>query len=101
MDSAWPPWLERAAWELPPCQSRAACPLQLTGGFCGAQGGVLGLPPLVNLCLPISALSPFLLPQVQFEAKHSMDVLDDKTVDGFQLLLMTTKPLLRTFDHVF
>ncbi|KAM7176273.1 nucleolar protein 6 isoform 1-T2 [Macrochelys suwanniensis] len=39
--------------------------------------------------------------QVQFEAKHSMEVLDDSTVDGFQLLLMTPKPLIRTFDHVF
>ncbi|KYO18444.1 nucleolar protein 6 [Alligator mississippiensis] len=53
---------------------------------------------LVNLCADMTAST---YKQVQFEAKHSMDVLDDKTVDGFQLLLMTTKPLLRTFDHVF
>ena len=30
-----------------------------------------------------------------------MEVLDDKTVDGFQLLLMTPKPWIRTFDHMF
>uniref|UniRef100_A0A7M4FBZ1 Nucleolar protein 6 n=1 Tax=Crocodylus porosus TaxID=8502 RepID=A0A7M4FBZ1_CROPO len=53
---------------------------------------------LVNLCADMTAST---YKQVQFEAKHSMDVLDDKTVDGFQLLLLTTKPLLRTFDHVF
>uniref|UniRef100_A0A8D0GV09 Nucleolar protein 6 n=1 Tax=Sphenodon punctatus TaxID=8508 RepID=A0A8D0GV09_SPHPU len=53
---------------------------------------------LVNLCADITASK---YKQVQFEAKHSMEVLDDKTVDGFQLLLMTPKPLVRTFDHVF
>lgn len=39
--------------------------------------------------------------QVQFEAKRSMEILDDRMVDGFQALLLTTKPMLRTFDHVF
>lgn len=39
--------------------------------------------------------------QVQFEAKCSMEILDDRMVDGFQALLMTSKPMLRTFDHVF
>ncbi|XP_026569693.1 nucleolar protein 6 [Pseudonaja textilis] len=38
---------------------------------------------------------------VQFEARQSMEILDDKRVDGFQLLFMTQKPLVRTFDHVF
>uniref|UniRef100_K7G936 Nucleolar protein 6 n=1 Tax=Pelodiscus sinensis TaxID=13735 RepID=K7G936_PELSI len=53
---------------------------------------------LVNLCADMTASK---YKQVQLEAKHSMDVLDDRTVDGFQLLLMTPKPLIRTFDHVF
>ncbi|XP_061469328.1 nucleolar protein 6 isoform X2 [Rhineura floridana] len=53
---------------------------------------------LVNLCADMTAST---YKQVQFEAKHSMEVLDDKTVDGFQLLLMTPKPLIRAFDHVF
>uniref|UniRef100_A0A8C3SK17 Nucleolar protein 6 n=1 Tax=Chelydra serpentina TaxID=8475 RepID=A0A8C3SK17_CHESE len=53
---------------------------------------------LVNLCADMTASK---YKQVQFEAKRSMEVLDDSTVDGFQLLLMTPKPLIRTFDHVF
>ncbi|XP_066470854.1 nucleolar protein 6 [Tiliqua scincoides] len=53
---------------------------------------------LINLCADMSAAT---YKQIQFEAKHSMELLDDKTVDGFQLLLMTPKPLLRAFDHVF
>ncbi|XP_037758365.1 nucleolar protein 6 isoform X1 [Chelonia mydas] len=53
---------------------------------------------LVNLCADMTASK---YKQVQFEAKRSMEVLDDRTVDGFQLLLMTPKPLIRTFDHVF
>ncbi|XP_054842072.1 nucleolar protein 6 [Eublepharis macularius] len=53
---------------------------------------------LVNLCADMTSSK---YKQLQFEAKHSMDVLDDKTVDGFQLLLMTHKPLIRAFDHVF
>lgn len=43
----------------------------------------------------------YLFTQVQFEAKRSMEILDDRMVDGFQALLMTPKPMLRTFDHVF
>ncbi|XP_070599757.1 nucleolar protein 6 isoform X2 [Erythrolamprus reginae] len=53
---------------------------------------------LVNLCADMTANT---YKQVQFEARQSMEILDDKTVDGFQLLFMTQKPLLRTFDHVF
>ncbi|XP_008164588.2 nucleolar protein 6 isoform X1 [Chrysemys picta bellii] len=53
---------------------------------------------LVNLCADMTASK---YKQVQFEAKRSMEVLDDRTVDGFQLLLMTPKPPIRTFDHVF
>ncbi|NXO29479.1 NOL6 protein, partial [Cisticola juncidis] len=53
---------------------------------------------LVNLCADMTASKYH---QVQFEAKRSMEILDDRMVDGFQVLLMTLKPMLRTFDHVF
>ncbi|KAM6470906.1 nucleolar protein 6 [Liasis olivaceus] len=53
---------------------------------------------LVNLCADMTANT---YKQIQFEARQSMEILDDKTVDGFQLLFMTPKPLIRTFDHVF
>ncbi|XP_053148481.1 nucleolar protein 6 isoform X2 [Hemicordylus capensis] len=53
---------------------------------------------LVNLCADMTAGT---YKQIQFEARHSMEVLDDKMVDGFQLLFMTSKPLIQTFDHVF
>ncbi|XP_009473021.1 PREDICTED: nucleolar protein 6, partial [Nipponia nippon] len=53
---------------------------------------------LVNLCADMTASKYH---QVQFEAKRSMEILDDRMVDGFQVLLMTTKPMLRAFDHVF
>ncbi|XP_072215381.1 nucleolar protein 6 [Excalfactoria chinensis] len=53
---------------------------------------------LVNLCADMTASKYH---QVQFEAKCSMEILDDRMVDGFQALLMTSKPMLRTFDHVF
>ncbi|XP_061875058.1 nucleolar protein 6 isoform X3 [Colius striatus] len=53
---------------------------------------------LVNLCADMTASKYH---QVQFEAKCSMEVLDDGMVDGFQVLLMTPKPMLRAFDHVF
>uniref|UniRef100_A0A8C4U7G8 Nucleolar protein 6 n=1 Tax=Falco tinnunculus TaxID=100819 RepID=A0A8C4U7G8_FALTI len=53
---------------------------------------------LVNLCADMTASKYH---QVQFEAKRSMEILDDRMVDGFQVLLMTAKPMLRTFDHVF
>lgn len=39
-------------------------------------------------------------PQVQHEARLSMALLDSRTDDGFQLLLMTPKPMIRAFDHV-
>lgn len=50
---------------------------------------------------PSYSLLLCLLAQVQLEAKRSMEILDDRMVDGFQALLMTPKPMLRTFDHVF
>ncbi|NWZ30687.1 NOL6 protein, partial [Asarcornis scutulata] len=53
---------------------------------------------LVNLCADMTASKYH---QVQLEAKRSMEILDDRMVDGFQALLMTQKPMLRTFDHVF
>ncbi|GAB0202884.1 nucleolar protein 6 [Grus japonensis] len=53
---------------------------------------------LVNLCADMTASKYH---QIQFEAKRSMEILDDRMVDGFQVLLMTAKPMLRTFDHVF
>ncbi|XP_061224989.1 nucleolar protein 6 [Neopsephotus bourkii] len=53
---------------------------------------------LVNLCADMTASK---YRQVQFEARYSMEILDDRMVDGFQALLMTAKPMLRAFDHVF
>ncbi|KAM9509042.1 nucleolar protein 6 [Guaruba guarouba] len=53
---------------------------------------------LVNLCADMTASKYH---QVQFEARYSMEILDDRMVDGFQALLMTAKPMLRAFDHVF
>lgn len=41
-----------------------------------------------------------LWPQVQHEARLSMVLLDSKADDGFQLLLMTPKPMVRAFDHI-
>lgn len=38
--------------------------------------------------------------QVQHEARLSMVLLDSKADNGFQLLLMTPKPMIRAFDHV-
>lgn len=38
--------------------------------------------------------------QVQYEAELSMALLDSRADDGFQLLLMTPKPMIRTYDHV-
>ncbi|XP_069482963.1 nucleolar protein 6 [Ambystoma mexicanum] len=52
----------------------------------------------VNLCADMTESK---YKQLQFEAKQSMEVLDDTTADGFHLLLMVPKPLLETFDHVF
>ncbi|KAM9096445.1 nucleolar protein 6 [Sarcophilus harrisii] len=51
----------------------------------------------LNLCADVTVPT---YQQVQHEAQLSMAMLDDKTVDGFQMLLMTPKPMIRTFDHV-
>uniref|UniRef100_A0A4W3I5E7 Nucleolar protein 6 n=1 Tax=Callorhinchus milii TaxID=7868 RepID=A0A4W3I5E7_CALMI len=52
----------------------------------------------VNLCADMTANK---YKEVQHEAKRSLEIIDDKTMDGFEALLLTPKPLLRTFDHVF
>ncbi|KAM5183507.1 nucleolar protein 6 isoform 1-T2 [Callospermophilus lateralis] len=51
----------------------------------------------LNLCADVTASTYH---QVQHEARLSMALLDSKTDDGFQLLLMTPKPMIRAFDHV-
>ncbi|XP_006863097.1 PREDICTED: nucleolar protein 6 isoform X2 [Chrysochloris asiatica] len=51
----------------------------------------------LNLCADVTASTYH---QVQHEARLSMTLLDSKTDDGFQLLLMTPKPMVRTFDHI-
>ncbi|XP_075042504.1 nucleolar protein 6 isoform X2 [Mixophyes fleayi] len=53
---------------------------------------------IVNLCAEMTAVK---YRQVQFEAKESLKVLDDTVSNGFLLLLMVSKPFVRTFDHVF
>ncbi|XP_048460739.1 nucleolar protein 6 [Rhincodon typus] len=52
----------------------------------------------VNLCAEMTASK---YKQIQYEAQKSMEILDNKTVDGFEMLLMTPKLLIQTFDHVF
>ncbi|CAG5922329.1 unnamed protein product [Menidia menidia] len=39
--------------------------------------------------------------QLQHEASVSMEFWDNPTIDGFHCLLMTSKPMIRTSDHVF
>ncbi|XP_045418924.1 nucleolar protein 6 isoform X1 [Lemur catta] len=51
----------------------------------------------LNLCADVTASTYH---QVQHEARLSMALLDSKADDGFQLLLMTPKPMIRAFDHV-
>uniref|UniRef100_UPI00398EAFAB nucleolar protein 6 n=1 Tax=Pristiophorus japonicus TaxID=55135 RepID=UPI00398EAFAB len=52
----------------------------------------------VNLCAEMTASK---YKQIQYEAQKSMEILDNKTVDGFEMLLMTSKHLIQTSDHVF
>ncbi|XP_072288566.1 nucleolar protein 6 [Eucyclogobius newberryi] len=52
----------------------------------------------LNLCADMTACS---YKQLQHEASVSMEFWDNATVDGFQSLLMTPKPMIRTSDHVF
>ncbi|KAG8505889.1 Nucleolar protein 6 [Galemys pyrenaicus] len=51
----------------------------------------------LNLCADVTASTYH---QVQHEARLSMALLESKADDGFQLLLMTPKPMIRTFDHI-
>ncbi|KAM6182038.1 nucleolar protein 6 [Erethizon dorsatum] len=51
----------------------------------------------LNLCADVTASTYH---QVQHEARLSMALLDSKADDGFQLLLMTPKPMVRSFDHI-
>lgn len=39
--------------------------------------------------------------QIQHEASLSLQFWDDPTLDGFQALLMTPKPMIRTYDNVY
>ncbi|XP_031592054.2 nucleolar protein 6 [Oreochromis aureus] len=52
----------------------------------------------LNMCADITACT---YKQLQHEASLSMQFWDNPTVDGFQCLLMTPKPMIRTSDHVF
>lgn len=52
----------------------------------------------LNMCADMTAST---YKQLQHEASVSMQFWDDPTVDGFQCLLMTPKPMIRTSDHVF
>ncbi|KAF6126053.1 nucleolar protein 6 [Phyllostomus discolor] len=51
----------------------------------------------LNLCADVTASTYH---QVQHEARLSMMLLDSKADDGFQLLLMTPKPMIWAFDHI-
>ncbi|XP_023571830.1 nucleolar protein 6 isoform X2 [Octodon degus] len=51
----------------------------------------------LNLCADVTASTYH---QVQHEARLSTVLLDSKADDGFQLLLMTRKPMVRSFDHI-
>ncbi|CAL1615889.1 unnamed protein product [Knipowitschia caucasica] len=52
----------------------------------------------LNLCADMTACT---FKHIQHEASVSMEFWDNATVDGFQSLLMTPKPMIRTSDHVF
>ncbi|XP_061762246.1 nucleolar protein 6 [Nerophis ophidion] len=52
----------------------------------------------LNMCADMTSCT---YKKLQHEASVSMQFWDDPTVDGFQSLLMTPKPMMRTCDHVF
>ncbi|KAB1252201.1 Nucleolar protein 6 [Camelus dromedarius] len=54
----------------------------------------------LNLCADVTASTYRQVPVVQHEAQLSMVLLDSRADDGFQLLLMTPKPMIRAFDHI-
>ncbi|KFO35328.1 nucleolar protein 6 isoform X1 [Fukomys damarensis] len=51
----------------------------------------------LNLCADVTASTYH---QVQHEARLSMVLLDSRADDAFQLLLMTPKSMVRSFDHI-
>lgn len=52
----------------------------------------------LNMCADMTACT---YKRIQHEASLSLQFWDDPTLDGFQALLMTPKPMLRTYDNVY
>ncbi|XP_072050523.1 nucleolar protein 6-like [Amphiura filiformis] len=52
----------------------------------------------LNLC---ASMTKETYERVRHEAKLSMDHLDNKAVDAFDVLFMTPAPFVRKFDHIF
>ncbi|KAG7318490.1 hypothetical protein KOW79_018245 [Hemibagrus wyckioides] len=52
----------------------------------------------LNMCADMTACT---YKQIQHEASLSLQFWDDPTLDGFQALLMTPKPMIRTYDNVY
>ncbi|KAI4898333.1 hypothetical protein NFI96_024564 [Prochilodus magdalenae] len=52
----------------------------------------------LNMCADMTS---FTYKQIQHEASLSLQFWDDPTLDGFQALLMTPKPMIRTYDNVY
>ncbi|XP_069780228.1 nucleolar protein 6 [Narcine bancroftii] len=52
----------------------------------------------VNLCAEMTGNK---YKQIQYEAQKSMEILNNNTLDGFEMLLMTQKHFIQTFDHIF
>ncbi|XP_030633851.1 nucleolar protein 6 [Chanos chanos] len=52
----------------------------------------------LNMCADMTACT---YKQIQHEASLSLQFWDDPTLNGFQALLMTPKPLIRTYDNIF
>ncbi|XP_076854204.1 nucleolar protein 6 [Brachyhypopomus gauderio] len=52
----------------------------------------------LNMCADMTACT---YKQIQYEASLSLQFWDDPTLDGFHALLMTPKPMVRTYDNVY
>uniref|UniRef100_W5KKI6 Nucleolar protein 6 n=1 Tax=Astyanax mexicanus TaxID=7994 RepID=W5KKI6_ASTMX len=52
----------------------------------------------LNMCADMTACT---YKQIQYEASQSLQFWDDPTLDSFQALLMTPKPMIRTYDNVY
>uniref|UniRef100_A0AAY5ELP3 Nucleolar protein 6 n=1 Tax=Electrophorus electricus TaxID=8005 RepID=A0AAY5ELP3_ELEEL len=52
----------------------------------------------LNMCADMTACT---YKQIQYEASLSLKFWDDPTVEGFQTLLMTPKPMIRAYDNVY